>query len=263
MTAELEQYEEIPVYGGRDEQRFALVRTIAAMANTAGGSIHLLRVEGEQAPLDSARLEESVARYVAPRVKGIESAWRSDGSLVIHVPESDAKPHVIHREGVDGAVGGPRAAFHAGQIWVRRGPEDRTADSEDVQRLVREAASRFLERLSIGIRDPSFALRLTEEAGIPVHLVEDDDAVPVSPNLARLYPYTTKTLAAELGWPRNWVAMAAKVLRLKASRENAYGVPSAGGGRIIQWRYSTHALKEIQSRLERNPLWNPYHVDDT
>ncbi len=246
---------EISVYGGRLEERLSLVRTIVAMANSGGGSVRIRRVNGDAGSLKTESLEDCVALYAAPRIRGIETAPRSDGSLVIHMPASEAGPHVFVRDGeVDAGSG---ALFHAGQIWVRSGDKERAAASEDVQRLVREAASRFLERVSIGLRDPSFSLLLTEEAGIPVHLVEDEDAVPVSPNLARLYPYTTKTLAAALAKPVNWVAAAAKVLRLKERRESAYGVPSPGGA-VIQWRYSDGALKEIRARMERDTDWNPY-----
>ncbi len=81
--------------------------------------------------------------------------------------------------------------------------------------------------------------------------------MPVSPNLARLDPFTAKSLAARLGKTTNWVATAVKVLRLKESRENAFGVPSPSG-RIIQWRYSEHALRLVQDKLDADPGWNPY-----
>ncbi len=227
------------------------------MANSGGGIVHIRRVEGDPRALDAEAVEDLAALYAAPRIRGIETAPRSDGSLAIHVPASEAAPHVFIRDGGGAGADQQGALFRSGQIWICTNGEDGTAGSDDVQRLVREAASRFLERLSIGLRDPSFALRLTEEAGIPVHLVEDEDAIPVSPNLARLYPYTTKTLAAALGRPVNWVAAAAKVLRLKEAREHAYGVPSPGGA-VIQWRYSESARREIRGRLEREPQWNPY-----
>ena len=103
--------------------------------------------------------------------------------------------------------------------------------------MIRAAASRFLERLSIGIRDPAFSLRLSNSEGIPVRLAGDEESVPVSPNLDRLYPYTTTTLGERLDKSLNWTATAIKVLRLTTDREHAYGVPSPTG-RIIQWRYS-------------------------
>ena len=257
MREESEHYEQWPVFDGTEAHLLKLVRTIAAMANTEGGAIHVPRVAGDPADLSAARLIQAVNRHVAPRVKGIETSQRSDGSVLIHVDESFTKPHVFTNEATESD--GARPLFSAGQIWVRRGSADCPAGGEDVVRLVREAASRFLERLSIGIRDPAFSFELTDAGGVPVHLAEDEESVPVSPNLARLYPYTTKSLAQELGRPTNWVATAAKVLRLKDSRDNAYGVPSPSGGRIVQWRYSAHALKEIRRTLEGDPQWNPYH----
>jgi hypothetical protein len=77
--------------------------------------------------------------------------------------------------------------------------------------------------------------------------------------IARDQPVRDDCAFQELGRPINWVATAAKVLRLKESRDNAYGVPSPGGGRVVQWRYSAHALKEIRKMLEGDPQWNPYH----
>ncbi len=181
--------------------------------------------------------------------------------MAIQVAESDSKPHVFTTEGTfTDAAGAPQSMFHAGQVWVRRDGRDAVGGGDDLQRLVREAASRFLERLSIGLRDPSFSLLLTDSAGLPVHLADDEESVPVSPNLARLYPYTTKTLACELGKPANWVATAAKVMRLKDGRENAYGVPSASGGRVVQWRYSRQALRHLRDKLSQDPDWNPYHL---
>ena len=99
-----------------------------------------------------------------------------------------------------------------------------------------------------------------DSAGIAVHLAEDEEAVPVSPNLARLYPYTTKTLGRRLGRTTNWVATASKVLRLKESRDNAYGVPAPGGDRVVQWRYSDHALHVLEEKLRADPSWDPYHA---
>ncbi|MCH6552374.1 MAG: glycosyltransferase family 2 protein [Planctomycetes bacterium] len=149
--------------------------------------------------------------------------------------------------------------FHPGQIWVGHGSDVAPATADKVQEMIRAAASRFLERLSIGIRDPAFSLRLTESEGTPVHLAESEESVPVSPNLERLYPYTTKTLGEKLCRTTNWVAMAVKVLRLKESKEFAYGV-SSPTGRIIQWRYSEPACGRLCEKLERYPEWDPYHV---
>ena len=84
------------------------------------------------------------------------------------------------------------------------------------------------------------------------------DPAPIC--LIHYQAYTTKTLAIELGRPTNWVATAAKVLRLKERRENAYGVPGPGGGRVVQWRYSDHALRLLEEKIAGDPHWNPYHL---
>jgi hypothetical protein len=260
MSSQAGQLERVSAYDGSDEQKFQLVRSIAALANSGGGTVLIDRVEAGGQQLETRAVAELVNRYVAPPLRAVVSTRQDDGSIAIDVPDSGSKPHLFAR---DGSCGGPdgaqHALFHAGQMWVRREGANRPGDAADVLRLVREAAAEFLERLSIGVRDPSFALRLTESAGIPVHLGEDEASVPVSPNLARLYPYTTKTLGQRLGRTTNWVATASKVLRLKASRDNAYGVPAPGGERVVQWRYSDHALHVLEHKLREDPSWDPYH----
>ena len=257
MNGQPDRVERVSIYDGSDEQRLELVKTIVAMANTGGGRVEIGRVEGGRDELEARGLAEIVNRFVAPRLRGLESEAGSDGGVRVSVCESQSTPHVFTRDGVCQRTG--RSLFSTGQIWVRCQGHNQPAGGEDVGRMVREAASRFLERLSIGVRDPAFSLKLTESAGIPVHLAEEEESVPVSPNLARLYPYTTKTLAARLGKPMNWVATAVKVLRLKESREQAYGVP-APSGRVIQWRYSEQALGTILDQLKQQPAWNPYHA---
>ncbi len=260
MTAQPQQHEHVLLYAGDAEQRLQLVQTIAAMANTLGGTIHISRVEGDRQRLETAAVAGLASGFVAPRVRGIESSLHTDGSVVIQVPESETKPHVITRDGMCAdADGWQRSVFHTGQVWVRRGRENRPAGPDDLQQMVRESASQLLEHLSIGLRDPAFSLKLTDSQGIPVRLAEDEGSVPVSPNLARLYPYTTKTLAGQLDKPTNWVATAGKVLRLKESRENAYGVP-APSGRVVQWRYSDRALRLLRDQLAKDPAWNPYRA---
>ncbi len=259
MTATPEQFHQVALYDGSSVGLLQLVETIAAMANTAGGSIEIGRISGDGTTLDPAALRKTLDRYVGPRVKGLQTLPQPDGGIVIHVHESESKPHVFTADGVLGdEESGRRCLFHKGQIWVRRGAANRPGGVDDLQQMVRHAAGEFLQRLSIGIRDPAFSLRLSDSEGIPVRLAEDEESVPVSPNLARLYPYTTKTLAGELGRPANWVAIAIKVLQLKESREHAYGVPSPSG-RVIQWRYSERALAQLRGRVAVEPGWNPYH----
>ncbi len=251
---------------GSETDHLRLIRSIVAMANSGGGRIvvHPKAPAGPSDELEAATLEAAVNRHVAPRLSGLHFEPGPESTVIVSVPESPAGPHVFicdgspRREEADD--GGPLpAVFHCGQIWVRRGAQEQPASAEDVQRMIRAAASRFLERLSIGIRDPAFSLRLTNSEGIPVRLAGDEESVPVSPNLDRLYPYTTKTLAESLGKSLNWAATAIKVLRLKADREYAYGVPSPTG-RVIQWRYSEKTHELLAAKLAENPAWDPYHV---
>lgn len=251
---------------GSEPDRLRLIRSIVAMANSGGGRIvvHPKAPAGPSDELEAATLEAAVNGYVAPRLSRLHCEPAPQSAVIVSVPDSPAGPHVfIH----DGSVereetgdGGPLpAVFHCGQIWVRRGAQEQPASARDVQQMVRAAASRFLERLSIGILDPAFSLRLTNSEGIPVRLAGDEEAVPVSPNLDRLYPYTTKTMGESLGKSLNWTAIAIKVLRLKADRQYAYGVPSPTG-RIVQWRYSEKAHELLGARLAEDPAWDPYHV---
>jgi hypothetical protein len=256
MGSQADQLERVSAYQGSHEQALELVRAIAALANSGGGRVLVERVDAGATQLETPAIAELIRRYLAPPLHHVAARRQDDGSIAIDVPDSGARPHLFVREG---SCGDGRALFHEGQIWVRRDGVNRSADAEEVRRLVREAAAEFLERLSIGVRDPSFALRLTESAGIAVHLAEDEESVPVSPNLARLYPYTTKTLGQRLGRTTNWVATASKVLRLKESRDNAYGVPAPGGVRVVQWRYSDHALHVLEGMLREDPSWDPYH----
>jgi hypothetical protein len=260
MSAQAGQLERVSVYRGSDEQQLEFVRSIAALANSGGGTILVDRVEAGGRQLETPALAELVNRFLVPPLQEVVSSRQGDGSIAIVVPDSGSSPHLFAR---DGSCGGPagqgHALFHVGQIWVRRDGVNRPGDAEDIRRLVREAAAEFLERLSIGVRDPAFAVQLTESAGIPVHLGEEEESVPVSPSLARLYPYTTKTLGQRLGRTTNWVATASKVLQLKESRDNAYGIPAPGGDRIVQWRYSDHALHVLEGKLRDDPSWDPYH----
>ncbi len=251
-----DQSECVPVYDGSDAVRSALIRAIVAMANTRGGRVVVESVRAGAAELEPAAIRQRLDLHVAPRLRGVDPARGDGGCVVVNVRASDAGPHVFVGEGPVTGPGGERA-WHAGQVWVREGGRSRPASGGDLQRMVREAASAFLERLSVGMRDPA-ALRLVDEGeSIPVRLAADEEAVPVAPNLARLYPHTATTLARALGRPTNWAAAAVKALRLKDAREYGYGVPSPGG-RVVQWRYSDRALERLREELARDPAWAPY-----
>ena len=88
MSAQPQQHERVLLYAGGDEQQLQLVATIAAMANTGGGTIHISRVEGDRQRLEAAAVAGLVSGFVAPRVRGIESTLHTDGSVVIQVPYS-------------------------------------------------------------------------------------------------------------------------------------------------------------------------------
>lgn len=267
------------------EGKAMLVRTIVAMANTRGGELHLERVSCKAADLDSARLDDLVNRFVAPRIGAISSEPTEQGGVVIRVEDSDQKPHVFTDElKYEDKRGKERAAFHRGQILVRHSTKTEPADGDDVDKILRFRIGRFLRQLSVSVNNHDIPLRLTDDEGLPIHLVEgpDGQAFSLDPSLAvrasqdgqlsvRLcndpgapavrvevaeqYPYTTGQLAAKLGTSMNQVARAAKALRLK---EDPTYHREISTGRSTIPKYSDAALARLKAKWDQDPAWNPW-----
>jgi hypothetical protein len=272
-------------YSRSQHDRGALVRTIVAMANTHGGRILLQSVEGDPATLELDRVDDVVNAYVAPQLRGIASTVKLDGAVEIVVPESELKPHVFVAELDYQLRGRTRGAFFPGQIWVRRHSRTEPAGAADVERIVREAASRMLRTLSESMANPAFALHASAQtgasasseaapvtiedvaaeallrteghAGIAVRVTTDPDAAPVNIDINRTYPFTTSALGDALGKGTNWAAAAVRALRLKNDLGFHYPVRNADG-KVVVNKYSEATLQQLRDKLASDPEWNPW-----
>lgn len=257
---ESESYEKKSLYRGGDKQRLELVKTIVAMANTKGGEIVLELVEGDARHLDSAALDSTVNRYLEPRVSGIQSEEMPLlGGMRIIVKESPEKPHVfVSSANYTDETGRQKVAFYQGQVWVRHSSGNAEARGDDLRRMVHEAASQFLARVSKRMAEPSFLVAVEGAAATPVRISNKNGAVPVVPDLDGHYPDTATTLGRKLGRNQQWVAKAAEVLGIKDDVEFSFVVKDPKG-RVVHRRYSDAAFRRMRAELERNSDWDPWH----
>ena len=260
------------------QDRGVLVKTIVAMANTRGGRVVLEEILVDPSELDSARLDDMVNKYVAPRVRNIKSQIEQNGTIVIEIPESDAKPHLFtadirYQQGVKQKI-----VFSPGQVWVRHSSKNEPASADDVDRMIRQRVSGLLGELALKIENPSFAL--TADDGIPVHLAarvvgsedagavvtEDDEAVAVQltddPSTPRVhinvnqgYPYTTRDLAGILDKNQNWVAGAVRCLNLRSDARYHQAVRT---GRTEIHKYSEAARLRLEEEIRKRPTWSAW-----
>jgi hypothetical protein len=264
--------------------RGLLVKTIVAMANTRGGRIVLQSVEGDPAAFDAQHLEELIAAYAEPRVPGLRASVALDGSVEITVPQSELKPHVFTAELGYQHKGRQRGIFFPGQIWVRHSSKNEPAGAEDLERMLRERASRFLGDLSVTITNPAFPLRLPPHEVVPapkdqapgdisdidaaklrvdrlaelaIRVTTDPDAAAVNIDINRTYPFTTSALGEAVGRGVNWAAAAVRALRLKNDLQYHYPVCNADG-RVVVNKYSEGALQRVREKLASEPEWNPW-----
>ena len=260
------------------QDRGVLVKTIVAMSNTRGGRIILEKVLIDPSELDSARLDDMVNKYVAPRVKDIKSQVEQDGTVIIDIPESDAKPHLFTADIRYQQGGKQKIVFSPGQVWVRHSSKNEPASADDVDRMIRQRVSSLLGELALKIENPSFAL--TSDDGIPVHLtthgvgvadsnsvvVEDDGPVIVQltddPSTPRVhidvnqgYPYTTRDLAKVLDKSQNWVAGAVGCLELRSDARYHQAVRT---GQTETHKYSDAARSRLEDEIRRKPNWGAW-----
>jgi len=120
-------YAAVPTYTGTEAEAARLVRSIVAMANTAGGHIVLRPSGSGRRDLEFGALAALVARWIAPPVQGLELSELGDGLVAITVPDSERKPHLVVEES---------PVFHRGQVWVRRSSGDGEAGPDDLHRIV-------------------------------------------------------------------------------------------------------------------------------
>jgi len=241
-------YAAVPAYAGTEPEAARLVRSIAAMANTAGGRIVVRPAGRGRHDLGLAALTALVGRWVAPAVGGLAISELGDGLVAIDVPDSDRKPHVIVE---------PGPVFQRGQIWVRRSSGDSEAGPDDLHRIVLDAAGRLLERFGAQVRRPGFLLH--EGEGVqPVRLVTDPDAPLVRADPDALFPLTRQKLCEEFGQPYGWIAAAMKRLGAEDDGEMAYADRNSLG-HPTRWRYAEGVRDLLAARLEAQPDWDPVH----
>jgi len=242
-------------FTGTVEDWMGLVKTLVAMANTAGGRILLERVECSSAELESARLDDKVNRYAGPRVRGLATCARGAGTVEILVPESESMPHVFKFDLAD--PGRPGSAhFHSGQVWVRHGSRNEPATPEDLQRILRRRMVTTLEDLRERVLQADEPLALREGEGIPVRFSDEPGAVAVVPDVDQTYPFTARTLGQALGKGQNWAAAAIECLEMKGKPELWFGSKGAAGYAVQ--RYSERAAEILRARLREDPAWNPF-----
>lgn len=204
---------------GREGQEFDLLKTIIAFANGGGGKILLEAVLGNVKQLDSARLDDFANKYVSPRLGGIQSTGNEDGSWTITVSKSPFAPHVISQEASYEKAGKMKSAFYPGQVYVRHSSKSEPARGEDLQRIIRESVSSWLESLGRAVGSLSFAPS-ESEYGMPVRIVEGGPTLAIS--LADSHPYTASDIGEPLDKRGSWIGAAVNKLGLRNDRATAY-----------------------------------------
>ncbi len=251
-------HEEKSRFTGSPREKLELAKTLVAFANKEGGEVRIKRLEVTPDILDSARLDDMVNRFVAPRVEGITSGERSDGGWGISVPESRVKPHVFMREGsFEDKKGRNRTAFYPGQVYARHSSKTEPATDDDLRAIIQQHKADLLKQVSGAIGDLSIRMK-GGDGSLPVRLSGGEDALTITvedPNLS--YPYTAKTIGKEIGRHPSWVGRAAALVGLKT--DTLYCLPIQGSGKkIIVFRYNDRALGELRAR-SRDPDFDPYH----
>lgn len=253
-------YEEKSRFTGSPREKLELAKTLVAFANKEGGKVRIKRLEASSDLLDSARLDDMVNRFVAPRVGGITSGERSDGGWQISVPESRIKPHVFVREGsyVD-EKGRNRTAFYPGQVYARHSSKTEPATDDDLRSIIQQHKADLLKQVAGAIGDLSIRMR-GGSGSLPVRLSEADEALTITvedPN--RSYPYTAKTLGREIGKHQSWVGRAASLVGLKEDTLYCLAIQGAGN-EVVVYRYNDRALEELRARA-KDPDFDPYHPE--
>lgn len=258
MAAESEDYEEKSVYTGSQKEKLELIKTIVAMANTAGGSIKIYRVSCSLDLLDSARIDDAVNRYVGPPLHGIASMAQLDGSVLITVTQSKAKPHVFeHAVEAEDSSGKRRPVFHAGQLWIRHSSKTVEGRGTDIERLVREAAGNFIEEFGVWMRNPNF-FRAISDGDAPAYRITNDQSAPgatlVDPT--KTHPLRISDVAKLVDRPGSWVRAAADRLGILGNILICFEVKARTGRVTARW-FTVRFLELIQRQLSLKPTWDP------
>lgn len=255
---ESEVREDKSEFRGTRREWLRLVKTIMAFANTSGGQLYLKGVHIPATEFDSARLTRRVESHIGPRIADITSELdvKEDSSsydVVINVPDSKLKPHVITREGqYEDDKGRRHWEYYKGQVWVRHSASNAEAGPDDFERMFRQRASSLLSSLgAIVLNTPTEIIDKARESGLGVTVTEDGSGIPVR---HVLLPYTATSLAKELGVKRNWVSDQAtnrgwrKGMR-DYDRRYMQMIPRSNGIEVLQWLYSDLARDELAKQI--------------
>src|SRR6476646_12287065 len=110
----------------------ALVRDVAAMANSGGGVIVLDGVAG----VDEELLHEQLGRYAEPEFEAfeVEPVSRNGRPSVAVVVEGVRNAPLVFTQ--TGRVGGDHVAFVRGALYFRHGAKSEAATGEDVRDFI-------------------------------------------------------------------------------------------------------------------------------
>jgi hypothetical protein len=253
--SESEETEHKSQFSGSTADLLQIVKTLLSFANSRGGKIIIDKVIDGRDRLDSARLDDLINKYVAPRVGGIISEETESGAWTIIVPQSAQRPHIIKTEAsFQDEKGKTKSAFYQGQIYVRHSSKAEPAAADDITRIINDRLSALLS--SIGNAFKEISIEISKNQGMPVRL---DVGAGVSINVGdinKLYPYTAKTLATAIKKDQNWVAYAAKKLCMKSDRNYCYEIYGNGKSPAMV-RYNEAARKKLED-LCNDKNFNPY-----
>lgn len=227
------------------------------MANTRGGTIVLNAVACDPRHLDSATWDNTVNKYVAPRVMGITSIQPKPDQCEIAVPESSDKPHIFITDTTyEDQSGRHHSAFYAGQVYVRHGSKTEPATDDDLRRIIQEMVRLWLTRVAEAIQ--KLSLEIGQSSGaLPVRLSDEAllESRIVDPN--KDYPYTARTLGTELGRNQNWVARALDMLGIKDDPRYCLTMTGASD-KVVLRKYNQTALVRLREILEVHPNFSPF-----
>lgn len=155
----------------------------------------------------------------------------------IAVLESSDRPHVFITDTTyEDQSGRHHYAFHAGQVYVRHGSKTEPATDDDLRRIIQQMVGPWLTRVAGAIENLS--LQIGQSSGAPPVRLSDEALLEIrmaDPN--KEYPYTARTLGAELARGQTWVAKALD--KLGAKDDPRYGCPMTGAsGRVVLRKYS-------------------------
>lgn len=251
MPTESEEFEHKSQLEWAGHQKFDIAKTLIAFANCQGWTILIEKFIGNQSLLDSARLDDFVNKYCAPRISNITSNKIDSEKWEIQVPPSPLSPHVICQEGsYNDKYGKPRSAFYPGQIYVRHSSKSEPASGEDVQKLIQQIVGSWLSKLGKSIE--TLSTRISDDlSSLPVRIVEQGGDMTLEiKDVTKEYPYYATNLAKEIGRTAYWVGRTANAQNLKMNPKYCYEI-NGPSGRALYIRYSEAALQKLKSLSEQ------------